>query len=50
MNLEQIITNKILYIGEKIPISLLIDKRPKFILLGTPRELIEEANRRINND
>ena len=40
--IEQLLLNKILYIGEEIPNSLAQDKRPKFILLGTPQELIDK--------
>lgn len=42
--LEQAILDKIVYIGEEIPQSLVNDKRPKFIVLGTPQELIDEVN------
>lgn len=41
---EQAILDKILYIGEEIPESLVNDKRPKFVVLGTPQELIDEVN------
>lgn len=40
--LKQSIQERILYIGEEIPESLMKDKRPKFILLGTPQEFIDE--------
>jgi len=40
--LEQLLLNKIVYIGDEIPQSLTKDKRPKFVLLGTPKELIDE--------
>ena len=41
---EQAIRDKILYIGDKIPETLMDDTRPKFIVLGTPQELIDETN------
>jgi len=41
---EQAIREKILYIGDDIPECLLTDKRPKFILLGTPQEFIDETS------
>jgi hypothetical protein len=41
--LEQAILDKIVYIGDEIPQSLVNDKRPKFIVLGTPQELIDEV-------
>lgn len=43
MNLEEAMRNKILYIGEEIPESLMNDPRPKFILLGSPQQLIDEV-------
>jgi len=42
-DLEQAMLNKILYIGNEIPKSIMEDDRPKFILLGTPQELIDEV-------
>jgi len=41
--IEQAVLDKILYIGEEIPESLMNDPRPKFIVLGTPQELIDET-------
>lgn len=41
--LEEKLLQKILYIGEELPESLLNDKRPKFIVLGTPDELIKDV-------
>jgi hypothetical protein len=41
--LEDAIRNRLLYIGEEIPTSLVDDSRPKFILLGNPAELIREV-------
>ena len=41
--IEQAILDKILYIGEEIPNGIVNDKRPKFIVLGTPQELIDEV-------
>lgn len=42
--LEQVLLDKILYIGEEIPELLAKDKRPKFVVLGTPQEIINEAS------
>ena len=39
---EKALLNKIHYIGEEIPESIAKDKRKKFVLLGTPKELIDE--------
>ena len=49
---EQAIRDKILYIGDEIPTSLISDKRPKFIVLGTPQEFIDETSEpsKLNND
>lgn len=49
---EQAIREKILYIGDKIPESLLADERPKFIVLGTPQEFIDETSEpsKLNKD
>jgi len=41
--IEQAMLDKILYIGEEIPSGVVEDKRPKFVLLGTPQELIDET-------
>jgi len=41
---EQAILDKILYIGEEIPKAVAEDPRPKFVVLGTPQELIDETN------
>ena len=38
--LEKALLDRILYIGEEVPEFFTTDKRPKFILLGTPQELI----------
>lgn len=40
-NLTQILLNKILYVGSEIPEALIEDKREKFVLLGTPQELLD---------
>lgn len=40
---EKAILDKILYIGDEIPDSLMTDMRPKFIVLGSPQELIDET-------
>jgi hypothetical protein len=39
-DVENNMLEKILYIGEEIPETLVDDPRPKFILLGTPHEFI----------
>ncbi len=41
--IEQALLEKILYVGNEIPVVLLQDDRPKFIVLGTPKELIEDC-------
>lgn len=41
--IEQAILDKILYIGDEIPKSLWNDKRAKFVVLGSPQELIDET-------
>ena len=41
---EQALQEKILYIGNEIPESLMSDKRPKFIVFGTPQEFIDETS------
>jgi hypothetical protein len=41
--IKQAILDKLLYIGEEIPSGVAEDKRPKFVLLGTPQELIDET-------
>jgi hypothetical protein len=41
--INQAVLEKVLYIGDEIPPSLLNDTRQKFILLGTPQELIDEV-------
>lgn len=40
--LEQSLLERILYIGTEIPESMMKDTRPKFIVLGTPQEFIDE--------
>lgn len=42
--IEQSIKERIIYIGDQIPESLIEDERPKFILLGTPQEVIDECS------
>lgn len=46
--IEQPFLERILYIGNKIPESLVEDKRDKFILLGVPQDLINEVQTLIN--
>lgn len=41
---EQALRTKILYIGEEIPETLMKDPRPKFVVLGTPQEFIDETS------
>ena len=41
--LEQALLERIAFIGDKIPESLANDQRPKFVLLGTPQELIDDT-------
>ncbi|MBT9164977.1 MAG: hypothetical protein DDT23_00988 [candidate division WS2 bacterium] len=41
--IEQAILDKILFIGEEIPDGVAKDIRPKFVVLGTPQELIDET-------
>lgn len=42
--LEQALLDRIVYIGNKLPEGIVFDERPKFVLLGTPRELLDEVN------
>ena len=44
---EQALLYKILYIGNEIPEALMKDKRSKFIILGTPQEIINETKSNI---
>ena len=39
--IEEIIMDKLFYIGTDIPQD--VQKRPKFVLLGTPQEFINEV-------
>lgn len=41
---EEVLLQKIVYIGNTIPMGLWGDSRPKFIVLGTPQEFIDEVN------
>lgn len=41
--LEQALLDKIYYIGNELPANTQNDKRPKFVVLGTPGELIKEV-------
>lgn len=47
--LEQPFLERILYIGNEIPESLVEDKRDKFILLGTPQDLVSEVQALIDS-
>lgn len=40
---EQALLEKIVYIGNEVPTTLTTDKRPKFVVLGTPQEFIDET-------
>lgn len=40
--LEEMMRNRVLYIGKEVPEALIHDPRPKFVLLGTPAELLED--------
>ena len=40
--IEELIQDRILYIGNEIPQSLCEDKRDKFVLLGIPAVFIQE--------
>ena len=44
-NIEEIISNRILYIGNEIPESIAKDTHSKFVLLGYPHELIDELKK-----
>lgn len=41
---KDVLLDKLLYIGDEIPISIVHDIRPKFVLLGTPQELLDELD------
>lgn len=41
--LDKALLDKILYIGNAIPESIAKDTRSKFIILGTPQELMDEV-------
>jgi hypothetical protein len=40
---EQALLDKILFIGKEMPIGFTYDTRPKFIVLGTIQEFIDET-------
>ena len=40
---ELALMEKIMYIGNKIPQGIAEDTRPKFVVLGTPQEFIDET-------
>lgn len=42
--LNDAMLQRILYIGDTIPDGVADDTRPKFVLLGTPQELIDEVD------
>ena len=48
-SIEELFLDKILYIGNKIPSSLFNDERDKFILLGTPQELLDKIEEKLGN-
>lgn len=39
---EEALLQRILYIGNTIPLTMGMDNRPKFIVLGTPQELVDD--------
>ncbi len=41
--IEQSLLDRILYIGTEVPESFIKDDRQKFIVLGTPQEVIDET-------
>jgi len=45
--IEEAIRDKILYIGNDIPDGVAKDSRSKFVVLGTPQELIDETTKPI---
>lgn len=47
---EEVLLKKILFIGDSFPYSLIGDSRPKFIVLGTPAEFMEEVNASCKSD
>ncbi len=42
-SIEQSILDRIVYIGNEIPIGVAGDKRDKFVLFGCPQEVINET-------
>ena len=46
--IEQVLLNKLLYIGDEIPNGVNKDKRSKFVLLGNPRQFINEITDKLN--
>ena len=44
-NIKEIISNRILYIGNEIPESIAKDTQSKFVLLGYPNEFIDELKK-----
>ncbi len=40
--IEQPFLDRIMFIGDTIPASLMQDPRPKFVLLGVPQNLLDE--------
>lgn len=45
MTIEEVLRNRILYIGNEIPEAFTTDKRDKQLYLGSPQQLITELTR-----
>lgn len=41
--IRQALLDRILYVGGKVPTDLMEDERPKFILLGTPQQFMDDV-------
>lgn len=41
--IEQVLLDKIVYVGGELPEAVANDPRPKFIVLGTPQEFLDEV-------
>jgi hypothetical protein len=46
---EEIVRDRILYIGNEIPSGVSEDKRDKFVLLGVPADMIKEIEKLIKS-
>lgn len=47
--IETSLMDRILYIGNEIPEGVYDDKRDKFVVLGTPQEVIDETSKKLKN-